>query len=289
MIKVQEQFARVDGIKFRYLAAGAGPAVLLLHGVGDSALDWQWIMPRLADRYRLIAPDLPGYSIGAGDGIVHTPANYSRLLMLFVRKLGLSSVTVVGNSLGGLVAIRLVQENPGLARALVLVDSAGLGKVINPMAIAATLPTVDLAMAAASTWYGAQLCSGFRSLFLFANPYRAPLEWFEEQHRLARIPSFRTAVLSILRQAVDFSGQRVVMTDELQKMDLPTLVLWGQYDQMFPASQGEKASKLLKQGNFITFSDCGHLPQIENPPRFAEVLGDFLQSRHLSDAPSPLQ
>jgi|GEM_PF-2222532 len=70
--------------RFGYVA---GPAILLLHGVGDSALDWQWIMPRLADRFRLIAPDLPGYSIGAGNGIVHTPANYSRLLWMFVTAL----------------------------------------------------------------------------------------------------------------------------------------------------------------------------------------------------------
>ncbi len=281
MTKVKEQFVHIDGVRIRYLTAGSGPPVLLLHGLGDSALDWQWVMPRLADRFRLIAPDLPGYSIGAGDGIVHTPANYSRLLGLFVRDLGLPSVTVVGNSMGGLVAIRLALENPGLVPALALVASAGLGKAINPLVIPTTLPSGDLAVAASATWYGARVRSGLRSLILFANPWRAPREWFEEQHRLIGIPSFRTAILAMSRNVLDFSGQREVVADELPEMNLPILILWGKFDRMVPVSQGLKVGRLLKQGKIFTFPDCGHVPHIENPPRFAEVLGDFLEPRLL--------
>ena len=285
MINVSEKFVNVDGVRIRYLTAGAGPAVLLLHGVGDSALDWQWIMPRLADRYRLIAPDLPGYSIGAGDGIVHTPANYSRLLWLFVRELGLSSAAIVGNSLGGLVAIRLVLENPDRVPALVLVGSAGLGKAINPLMISALTPRGDLTMMAAATWIGGWMRSGFRSLILFANPWRAPREWLREQHFLAGIPSFRTAVLAAVRQTTDFAGQSEIVADKLPQIDTPTLVLWGSHDRMVPAFHGREAVKLLKDGRLKILPDCGHVPHIENPPRFAEILGDFLMSRML---PAPL-
>lgn len=279
MIKVEERFAEVDSIKIRYLTAGSGPAILLLHGVGDSALDWQWIMPRLADRFRLIAPDLPGYSIGAGNGIVHTPANYSRLLWMFVRELGLSPVTVVGNSLGGMVAIRMVLENPGQVPALVLVDSAGLGKIINPMMIIALTPAGDLAMAATATWTGGWLHSGFRSLILFANPWRAPQEWLQEQYRLSGISSFRTAVLDVLRHTTDFTGQSETVTDDLPKVDIPTLVLWGRHDRVVPTSHGQKAVEMLKAGRLEIFPDCGHVPHIENPARFSEVLGNFLEEQ----------
>lgn len=279
MLAMEEHVAQVDGVRIRYFAAGSGPPVLFLHGVADSALDWRWIMPRLADRYRLIAPDLPGYSIGAGDGILHTPANYGRLLAMFVHEQGLARLAVVGNSLGGLVAIRLVLDNPGLVPALALVGCAGLGKAINPLIIAAITPTGDIAMTAATTWGGARLRSWLRSFILFANPWRVPPEWFEEQHRLIRIPSYRTAVLAVLRQTLDLAGQREIVADELPNIAIPTLVLWGGHDRMVPSVHGRNAVELLPDGRLEIFPDCGHVPQIDNPARFAEVLGSFLEER----------
>lgn len=279
MMKVEEQFTQVDDVRIRYLAAGSGPALLLLHGVGDSALDWQWIMPRLADRFRLVAPDLPGYSSGAGDGIVHTPANYGRLMLLFMRELGLDSATIVGNSLGGLVGIRMAREDPGRVSALVLISSAGLGKVINPLMTGALTPTGDFVMAAAATWTGGWLRSGMRALVLFANPWRVPWEWLREQYRLAGIPSYRTAVLAVLRQTMDLAGQSEIVTDELPELNVPTLVLWGLHDRMVPICQGRRAVDLLKEGTLEILPDCGHVPHIENPARFAEILGNFLNNR----------
>lgn len=279
METVAERYSQIDGVRIRYLTAGNGPAVILLHGVGDSALDWRWIMPRLADRFRLIAPDLPGYSIGAGDGIEHTPAHYGRLLLLFMADLGIASATVAGNSLGGLVAIRMARQEPERVSALVLIDSAGLGKLINPLMIGALTPAGDLVMAAATTWTGGWLRAGLRSLVLFANPWRAPWEWHREQYRLAGISSYRTAVLAVMRRTTDLVGQSEIVTDQLPAIGVPTLVVWGSHDRMVPIGHGRMAVDLLPDGRLVIFPDCGHVPHIENPARFAEVLGNFLENR----------
>src|ERR671933_2508314 len=105
---VQEQEIEAEGLPARYLTAGEGPPLLLLHGVGDNALDWRWVMPALARRYRVYAPDLPGSGGSAKPDADYSPAFFTRFVAAFLDALGVDrAAAVVGNSLGGLVGLRL--------------------------------------------------------------------------------------------------------------------------------------------------------------------------------------
>jgi len=101
--------------------------MVLLHGAGDNALDWRWVMPTLATTHRVYAPDLPGSPESARPAADYSPAFFTRFVAAFVDALNIGRATFVGNSLGGLVALRLALSEPARISALVLADSAGLG------------------------------------------------------------------------------------------------------------------------------------------------------------------
>ena len=112
----KEQRTEVQGLPTRYLSAGTtGPPLVLLHGVGDNAFDWHWVMPALASTHRVYAPDLPGSGGSAkplDTGYDYSPAFFTRFVAAFLDALEIDRAVVVGNSLGGLVGLRLALAEP---------------------------------------------------------------------------------------------------------------------------------------------------------------------------------
>jgi pimeloyl-ACP methyl ester carboxylesterase len=233
---VEEHNFEIDGLPIRYLAAGEGPPLVLLHGAGDNALDWRWVIPDLAATHRVYAPDLPGSSDSARPAAAYSPAFFERFAAGFLEALGIGRATFVGNSLGGLIALRLALSEPARVTALVLVDSAGLGSAVNPAFTSVNIPL--LGEAAMPFWRAtpsAPTPSGRRPREFFTHPPRSvPREWLAEQCRLARSPGYLEAHLTTLRALVGPFGQREVMVDRLGILETPTLVVWGERDRVFP-------------------------------------------------------
>ena len=278
---VEAQNVEIDGLSIRYLAAGEGPPLVLLHGAGDNSLDWRWVLPALARKHRVYAPDLPGSLDSARPAAGYSPAFFKRFVASYVDALGIGRATFVGNSLGGLVAFRLALSEPTRVTALVLVDSAGLGSAVNP---AFTSVNVLLFSEAAVPFWrtavGAYQRAWGRTALLFAHPPGSvPREWLAEQYRLARSPGYLEAHLTVLRALVDPGGQREVLVDRLPLLEIPTLVVWGARDRVFPDSQAKDAAARLRRGSLAVIPDCGHLPHVECPDRFVAALDQFLLRR----------
>jgi pimeloyl-ACP methyl ester carboxylesterase len=113
---------------------------VLLHGAGDNSLDWRWVIPDLAATHRVYAPDLPGSPDSARPAAAYSPAFFERFAVGFLDALGIGRATLVGNSLGGLVALRLALSEPARVTALVLADSAGLGSAVHPAFTSVNVP-----------------------------------------------------------------------------------------------------------------------------------------------------
>jgi len=179
---VEAQNVEIDGLPIRYLAAGEGPPLILLHGAGDNALDWRWVMPSLAATYRVYAPDLPGSPDSARPAAAYSPVYFERFVVGFLDALGIERAAMVGNSLGGLIALRVALSEPARVTALVLVDSAGLGRAINPAFTSVNVP--GLGEAAAPFWrtsVGAYQRAWGRTALLFAHPPESvPREWLAD-------------------------------------------------------------------------------------------------------------
>jgi len=114
--------------------------MVLLHGAGNNALDWQWVMPTLVATHRVYTPALPGSPDSARPAADNSPAFFERFVVTFVDALGIGRATFVGNSLGGLIALRVALSEPARVTALVLVDSAGLGYAVNPAFTSVNVP-----------------------------------------------------------------------------------------------------------------------------------------------------
>src|SRR3712207_2906196 len=182
-MSVEERNVEVDRLPIRYLVAGTGPPLVLLHGAGDNALDWRWVMPALAATHRVYAPDLPGSPESARPTADYSPAFFERFVASFLGALGIARAAMVGNSLGGLIALRLALSEPARVMALVLVDSAGLGRTVNPAFTFANLPgPFEAAMPFWRTPVGAYQRAWGRTALLFAHPPGSvPRQWLAEQ------------------------------------------------------------------------------------------------------------
>ena len=155
--------------------------------------------------------------------------------------------------------------------------SAGLGREVTYALRLPTLPGYgEAAVAWGKTPLGAFQRAWSRVPLLFGRPERVPGEWITEQTKIAQLPGFTEATMAALRAQVDLGGQREVLVDQLPHLRIPTIVVWGERDRVFPYSQGQKAASRLQQGSLELVPDCGHLPHVERPDRFAAILGEFL-------------
>ncbi len=276
---VEEQRINVNGLTTRYFTAGNdGPPLVLLHGDGNSALDWSWVLPTLAATHRVYAPDFPGFGDSVKPtNVVYSPEFLAQFVVDFLNTLGVDRAVLVGNSLGGLVALRLALSRSEQVTALALVDSSGLGHSVTPLLSQLTLPWYGETMSAwCRTPLGAKQRSWLRAALFFAHPSQAPAVWLAEEERMAQMSGYLEATLSSLRAQLNVLGQREVLLDSLPQLKMPTLVVWGTDDLVFPKDQAQAAVDRLKQGHLALIPDCGHLPHVERPELFTAALSKFL-------------
>ncbi len=274
---IEKRNVDIDGLRIHYLTAGEGRPMVLLHALSESALDWSWVLPVLARTHHVYAPDLPGFGDSDKPDVDYTPDFFTRFIANFLNTLGIERTVMIGNSLGGLAALRLALSAPSRVAALILVDSSGLGREIHPSLSSLTLPGYgDLAAAWGQTSIGARQRVWLRTMLLFARPWLAPSEWVREQIRLAQVPGFLDATLAALRAQVSLRGQREVLLDQLPRLTMPTLLIWGTDDRVVPVSQAQDAVTRLQHGQLVLISKSGHLPQVERPGRFVTTLNQFL-------------
>ena len=281
-IALHDRRVTVNGVDTQYLEAGSGPTVLLLHGHEQSAATWRWVIPALAQTHRVLALSLPGHGeTGPAVGGYAPGRDLTPFVADFLSALGVGSLNLVGNSVGGAIALRLALANRSAVRTLTLVASAGLGREVHPLLALDTLPGVgELAILLSRLPGGDVQRSGMSAAMLFTQPWRVPAEFFTEQHNLGRRPGQLEASTAMARALFDLNGQREILLDQLHTLSMPTLVVWGENDYVLPAQHARAAVDRLPRGLLSLFPDCGHLPHVEHPDRFAGVLSDWLRTEN---------
>ncbi|HJQ82586.1 MAG TPA: alpha/beta fold hydrolase [Candidatus Binatia bacterium] len=258
----------VDGIRLHYAEAGDGPALVLVHGLSATLANWEYTMPAFADRWRVIALDLPGHGRSAKPDAPYTIDFYAGVVRSFGRELGVREAVVVGNSLGGQIAVELAVTYPVWTRALAVVAPAG--------GFGMPVQAVGWAVGAAAR----------PGLLRFALPwalercvYDPSTAACEERRRILaeRIahddwPGFARAVARSLRGSIAASRQ------PLERVTQPALVVWGREDRLVALSGSRRFVRAVPHARLAVLERCGHLPMVEQVAQFNRVLADFLRT-----------
>ena len=278
----------LHGHRVAYRSAGSGPAVVLVHGITSTSATWERVMPYLATRFTVIAPDLLGHGQSAkprGDYSLGAYASGVRDLLV---SLGHDKATFVGHSLGGGVVMQLAYQFPERCERLVLVDSGGLGREVNFLLRAATLPLSEMVLpvlASARILDAGRAVSGlFARLGLRAGTDVAELA---KGHASLADAEARSAFVHTLRTIVDPGGQRVNASDRLYlAQHVPFLLIWGERDRIIPVEHGRTAHELVPSSRLEVFENAGHFPHVDDPQRFLDVLLDFIDSTEPAEVDS---
>ncbi|HEX5095675.1 MAG TPA: alpha/beta fold hydrolase [Acidimicrobiia bacterium] len=274
------RYATIHGHDVGYRTGGSGPVLLLVHGMAGSSDTWLPVLPALAERFTVVAPDLVGHGASAkprGDYSLGAFANSLRDLLV---TLGHERVTVVGQSLGGGVVMQFAYQFPERCERIVLVSSGGLGEEVNLLLRALALPGAEYVLpVACTTWLHDRVVSVFRGLRRVGlRPSPNLVEVWRSYGSLADAPT-RTAFVHTLRSVIDVAGQRVSARDRLYLASaLPTLIIWGDHDRIIPVGQAYATHEAIPGSRLEIFEGVGHFPHCERPRHFVEVLTAFMHS-----------
>ncbi|MDQ1731340.1 MAG: hypothetical protein QOK10_1499 [Pseudonocardiales bacterium] len=268
----------VHGHELWYLDSGQGPAVLFIHGLLGSNRSWSSLIDSLNTDHRMIAPDLFGHGASAkprGDYSLGAQAGTLRDLL---NLLGIDRVTLVGHSLGGGIAMEFCYLFPERVAQLVLVSSGGLGRSVSPLLRAATLPGAEWVLPLiASSWVRGRAEAAGRVLARLG--LRAGSDVVEAWQGFTSLgdAESRRAFLATTRSVIDPGGQTVSAHDHLpMAIEIPTLIVWGTQDPIIPAWHAVTAQQAIAGSRVELFEGAGHFPHLEEPERFAGLLGDFI-------------
>lgn len=264
----------LPGAEVNYVEIGEGEPVLFVHGVSGCWQNWLENLPHFGRGRRAIALDLPGFGASPlPSWPIDMPA-YGRLLHDFCEKLGIEHATVVGNSMGGFVAVEAVTGMPGRFDRLALVAAAGILNTWSP----------ELrAVATAWAWnrFGPHLANRgraivsrrrarelvFRPFVRYPGRLREDLLLEQIKGGLTKADGFGDALSAVIRHDI---------RDRLAEIEIPTLVVGGLSDRVIPVAAAISYHRRIPGSRLEIFERTGHVPQLERPLRFNRLLDEFL-------------
>ena len=266
---VQDKTATIYGMKIRYLEAGSGPAVVLLHGLGGDSSNWQANITALAAKYHVFVPDQIGFGKSDKPFINYRVGTLVDFLNALYKEWKIERAAVVGNSLGGFTALAFALAHPEKVDKIVLVDAAGYSvpKDVDPRLFNALNPATreGVRQVMSVIFYNKQL---------FAND-AAVDAFFTRKLQTGDGYTVRAFTESILRNEDVIDGK-------LDAIKQPTLIIWGREDGLTPLALGERFNKEIKGSQLFVIDKCGHVPQLEKSAEFNAALLKFLEGGNIA-------
>lgn len=269
---LQPRFETLAGHRVRFVRAGSGPAVVLIHGFGSSIFTWRDVLPALAKDRDVVALDLPGF--GGSDQPADLAADlFPAVVTGLMERLGLARASLVGNSMGGAVAVQLATATPERVERLVLVDAAGyrMGAAQRPVLLR-VVGSAPLAVVLERLPFRRRLVrTALRQVF--HDDGLVSEERVEEYLAPFARPGALRAVRSLLRSR---EAQAGAFGDVVARVRVPTLIVWGREDAWIPVADADRFAAHIPGARKVVLDSCGHLPQEERPAELLQLLEEFL-------------
>ena len=236
---------------------GSGETLLFLHGAGGVAA-WMPFLDQLSDSFDVIVPDHPTYGRSDEPDWVEDVPDLAYFYMDFLENNGLENVHVVGQSLGGWIALEMAVRNTSRIKSLTLVGSAGIRIKGQPAADIFIMDDEELA----------------RVLLVDENRIKALLamELSEEQQDM--LIKNKVATARLAWQPRLFNPR---LRKWMHRIDVPTHIIWGEADKVIPPTYAAEFQSLIKGSKVTMIEKCGHLPNIEQTDAFVEAVGGFIK------------
>jgi pimeloyl-ACP methyl ester carboxylesterase len=266
----------LPGAEVNYVELGEGEPILFVHGISGCWQNWLENLPRFARTNRVIALDLPGFGSSPMPSWEIDMPGYGRLLHDFCEKLGVDRATVVGNSMGGFIAVEAVTAIPGRFNRLVLVSAAGIMNTWNPQ-LRATVT--------AWSWkeFGPRFASRGREIVARPRSRELVFRAFVRYPRRLADDLLLAQIEGGLKRAEGFGDAlQALITHDIRErlgaIEMPTLIVWGLSDQVIPVAAAVSYHRRIPDSRLEIFERTGHVPQLERPLRFNRLLEEFLAS-----------
>ena len=241
--------------KFDYLEVGEGEVLMLLHGLFGALSNFSDLIERFRKTNKVVVPLLPLFDLD----ILHTSVTgLAKHVDQFIEHKGYDHIHLLGNSLGGHVALVHVLKHPEKIKSLTLTGSSGL---------------FENAMGDSYPKRGDYEYIKNKTALTFYDPAMATKELVDE---VFEITKNRIKVIKII--ALAKSAIRNNLGEELNQIQIPTLLIWGKNDTVTPPFVAEEFHKLIPNSQLHFIDKCGHAPMMEVPAEFNNILDNFLQS-----------
>lgn len=243
-----------DGFKF--VDEGQGQVLMLLHGLFGALSNWEGVVHRFSGKFRVLIPMLPIYEMPIKDAGLE---GLRKFVEEFVDFMKLNDMIIMGNSLGGHVGLLYTLQNPTKVSKLVLTGSSGL---------------FENAMGGSYPRRGSYDYVKERVAYTFYDPQVASKELVDEVFETTKsIPKAMRIV------AIAKSAQRNNLANDLPKISVPTLLIWGLNDTITPPIVAHDFNRLIAGSELRFIDKCCHAPMMEHPEKFNELMEDFLVER----------
>ncbi len=270
----------LHGHRVGFQAAGDGPLLILVHGITSTAEAWRDVMPSLAERYTVVAPDLLGHGRSAKPRGDYSLGAYAAGVRDLLAVLGFERGTVVGHSLGGGIAMQFAYLFPEYVERMALISSGGLGQEVHPLLRAAALPGSEWVLPLLAREWSVTAGDAVRNVAAKLGLEAGPdLSEFARGYASLVEEGATQAFLDTLRSVIGPEGQKVSALDRLYLADqLPTLIVWGDSDPVIPVEHGRRAHEIVAHSRYIEIEGSGHWPMLDASDRIVRELTDFIET-----------
>lgn len=276
------QHVEVDGIDIAYVDSGGDkPPLIMVHGLSSYHSFWEYQIPHYAERYRVLALDLPGYGQSGRPDAPYTPPWFAGVVSGWMDAVGIGSAPIMAHSMGGQIAMTLALQEPERVEALVLAGPAGFERFTpGEIRFLKSFWTEDQALRASEQ----ELRATFTAV-AFNRPDAGVERLLEERVRMAKTEAFRGTSVAVSRSIagmVDFP-----VLDRLSALRVPTLIVYGTDDRMIPnpVFHGGATRRIAETGRdaianaqLVMLPGAGHTVHHDDPDGFHRAVDPFLAS-----------
>jgi pimeloyl-ACP methyl ester carboxylesterase len=247
--------------------------------MAGSSATWQAIIPQLSKKFRVIAPDLLGHGMSAKPRGDYSLGAFAVFLRDLLDELGVARATVIGQSLGGGIAMQFAHQHRDYCERLALIGSGGLGPDLSPLLRMLSAPGAEFVLPVVAPQPVLNLGNKLGSWLTSAGIQspRAGQMW----HAYSSLSDAQTrrAFLRTLRSVVDYRGQAVSALNKLHVAEgLPTVLIWGDQDRIIPVAHAYAAHDVVAGSRLEVLEGVGHFPHVEAPIAVADILETFIAS-----------